>query len=390
MKSTGQRFLIDASTAQIGGGVTYVLNVLPQLARLAPDDRFRVLLRSQDMAGSLSTPSNLEVTLLDPASVASRLRFLLHEGPRLAASWRADLYFSASESAPPRLSCPSIASFRNPNIVDRKGHGWPLPERMRLGLLRQLARLSAQRCERVLFVSEDSARWMGDDLGVPGWKRTVIHHGIDWDAKEVQASPKRHARPHILTVSSIYRYKNFVRLIEAYARFAGRVRDVPDLVIVGDDRDPAYARRMERARRATGVLAGKIHIVGAVPYAEVRSYYDDASLFVFPSYLETFGHPLLEAMASGTPLVAADIPVFREIAGDAALFADPFSSEALADAIEKVLSSEALRRELIDRGGARVREFPWSRSAERHLALFREVAGPRETLPSGNRSAKLD
>jgi glycosyltransferase involved in cell wall biosynthesis len=134
---------------------------------------------------------------------------------------------------------------------------------------------------------------------------------------------------------------------------------------------------MEQARRATGELAERIHILGEVPYADVRAYYANADLFVFPSYLETFGHPLLEAMASGLPVVAADIPVFREIGGDAAFYADPHKTDAIASAMEEALYVPRAREALRRRGLERVQHFTWERTAGRLSALLDEVIAER-------------
>jgi glycosyltransferase involved in cell wall biosynthesis len=310
--------------------------------------------------------------MLGPVGRIARLRHILLDAPRIAQQWGADLYFSVAELVPPWLPCPSVASFRNPNVVDRKRHHWYLRQKVRLGTLHSVARLSGRLARRILFVSHDSARWMGDDLRIPEDKRVVIHHGIDLDAWRKPAERVFHDRPYILSVSSVYRYKNYVRLIEAWAELARRVPDAPDLLIIGDDQDAPYSLLMEQAHAATGDLAERIHILGAIPYARVRGYYAGAEMFVFPSYLETFGHPLLEAMACRLPLVAADIPVFREIAGDAALYADPYDSTAIADAMQRALDP-VVRRGLLERGEACVRHFSWGRSAETHLALFRSL-----------------
>ena len=235
---------------------------------------------------------------------------------------------------------------------------------MRLRVLRELSRLSARVANRILFVSDDSAHWIGDSLGLSPWKRVVVHHGVD--AARWAAAPKHpvHPWPYILSVSTIYRYKNFVKLIEAYALLAKQRRDIPDLVIVGDDQDPEYAQKMNAARAATRSLAEQIHILGEVPYTDMPSWYAGAELFVFPSHLETFGHPLLEAMASDVPVVAADVPVFHEIGGDAAFYADPHSAPALANAMHDALFVAPAREMLIKRGRERVREFSWDRSAQ--------------------------
>ena len=189
-------------------------------------------------------------------------------------------------------------------------------------------------------------------------------------------------------MSSIYRHKNFVKLIEAYALMARNRRDVPDLVIVGDVQDREYARKMEAARAASRSLAEHIHILGEVPYADVPAWYAGAELFVFPSYLETFGHPLLEAMASDVPVVAADIPAFREIGGDAAFYADPHSAQALSGAMEDALFVAAAREMLIKRGRERVREFSWERSAERLVTLFNEVHATSQAAERRTREAR--
>ena len=369
----GMRVLIDGTMARGGGGHTYLVNILPRLAALASDHQLRVLVRSERLAAAIRPAPNLEVDLLPEVGLPGRLRFTFREAARVARAWNADLYFSAGETTPWASPCPTIASFRNPNVFAAIDQGWSQRDRLRLRALRELSRLSARACDRILFVSEDSAGWIGDAIGLAPQKRAVIHHGIDPAAWAATPKQPVHPWPYIVSVSSIYRYKNFVKLIEAYALLAKRRRDVPDLVIIGDDQDPEYARKMEAARAATHSLAEHIHLLGEVPYADIPAWYAGAELFVFPSYLETFGHPLLEAMASDIPVVAADIPVFREIGGDAAFYADPHSAPALAGAMEDALFVELAREMLIKRGRERVREFSWERSAERLITLFSEV-----------------
>jgi len=375
---TARRILIDATMARNGGGFTYLVNLLPQLLEGAGDRRFRVLLRSPELRDALPTAPELELVLLPEVGLPGRLRFTYTQAAGEARRCQADLYFAAGDLVPLRAPCPMIASFRNPNVFTELDQGWYAYQVFRLGTLRRLARLAGRACRRILFVSEDSARWIGDRIGLPPAKRAVIHHGID--PARFAGAPARplHARPYVLSVSTIYRYKNFVRLIEAWTELARRRPEIPDLVIVGDDMDPDYSAKMRAARQAAGALAERIRLVGAVPYDEVAAWYAGARLFAFPSYLETFGHPLLEAMAADVPVLAGDIPVSREIAGDAALYADPRDSRAWSQALEQVLCDESLSGALRARGRARLARFTWRASAEAHLALFDEVAAEGE------------
>lgn len=389
MNPAGRKYLIDASTIRGGGGFTHLVNVIPELARMAPRDTFRVICCDKRIPAALPELANLEVDYLGELRLRDRVRFKYRGVARRAAEWGADLYFSCGEMAPLSAPCPMVAAFQNPNVFDL-GASYKLSwkQQLRLRLLNVAARVSARRCERVLFVSEDSARWMGDAAGLPMEKRVAIAHGIDparWRRPE-REQRESHERPYILSVSSIYPYKNYLRLIEAYAELAESHPGVPDLVIVGDNQDDDYLARMQAAREATGELAEQIHIVGEVSYDEIHRWYHGASLFVFPSYLETFGIPMLEAMAAGLPIVAADTPVFREIAADAAFYADPFDAHAFADAMSEVLFRPGAAAALAKRGTERLREFTWRRSASRLLALFRSVLAHEASAPQPARA----
>jgi glycosyltransferase involved in cell wall biosynthesis len=373
---SGNRYFIDASMIRGGGGFTHLVNVMPELARMAPEDTFRVVCGDERVLSALPKLPNLEVEYLGEMRLRDRVRFTYSEASRRAAEWGADLYFSASEMTPLVAPCPMVAAFQNPNVFDL-GANYKLPwkQHLRLRILNTIARISARLCERVVFVSEDSANWMGEAAGLPEEKRTPIVHGIDTDLwrKPAAATNASHQRPYILSVSSIYPYKNYVRLIEAYALMAKTRSDIPDLVIVGDNQDDDYLARMEEAREATGELAEQIHIIGEVPYSEIQSWYHGAELFVFPSHLETFGIPMIEAMAADLPIVAADIPVFREIAEDAAFYVDPFEPASIASGMDAALFQADAAETLVKRGRERLKEFTWDRTALKLLNVFRSV-----------------
>jgi glycosyltransferase involved in cell wall biosynthesis len=370
---SGRRFILDGSMVWGGGGFTFLTRIVPWLARLAPDDSFRIFVRNPRCLELIPELPNVELELLQGTGFLERFRFTYLRAPRIARSWGADLYFSFGDYAPLWSPCPVIASCQNPNVFTELDQGWVWYDVLRLRILRTLAGLSARRCARILFVSQDSARWMGDAIGLAEGKRLWLHHGLDLEEWRPVSSAASEDEGHILSVSSVYRYKNYLRLMEAYALLVRRELPVPDLVIVGDDQDTEYWIQMKELKVKLGEIGERIHFVEGVPYAEIRDHYAAARLFVFPSYLETFGIPLIEALASELPVVASDIPVFREIAGEAPCYVDPHDTEAIAAGIEKLLFDQDARRSHALASRERAREFSWERSARKLLATFDSV-----------------
>jgi len=114
--------------------------------------------------------------------------------------------------------------------------------------------------------------------------------------------------------------------------------------------------------------------VGYVSDEELASLYSNASLFVYPSIYEGFGIPPLEAMSLGCPVILSDIPVFREIFGDAACYADPGETESISDAMVHVLTHDDYRQQLYERGAERAKLYSWEQSARKLLAIINSSA----------------
>ena len=174
-----RRILIDGSMAAGGGGYTYLVNMLPTLATLAPGASFLVLVRNAKLVEAIEPRPNVEIRVLPESRWVGRIAFLLFQASRIAHQWGAELYFSVGEYAPLRVSCPVVVCLRNPNVFTSIDFGWGLYQRFRLATLRRLATFAAERAARVVFVSHDSASWMGDAAGIPPARRAVIHHGSD-------------------------------------------------------------------------------------------------------------------------------------------------------------------------------------------------------------------
>ena len=180
--------------------------------------------------------------------------------------------------------------------------------------------------------------------------------------------------PFVLFVSSLWPYKNCAGLLRAFAA-ARRELGGRQLVVVGPGRDVEYVAQLRALADELGI-AGDVVWVGGVPLEETVHFYRAADVLVYPSFNETFGLPLLEAMASACPVVTSNVSAMPETAGGAALLADPDDPESIAGAILQACGQQADR--LRAAGPARAAKFSWAVTAERTLAVYREVYAGRK------------
>jgi glycosyltransferase involved in cell wall biosynthesis len=213
-------------------------------------------------------------------------------------------------------------------------------------------------------------------------KTTVIHNGTDPGFKPLDPgealrrtrSIEPDGRGLVVVIGNGSPHKNHCRAVEAYMRAFGE-RDDMRLVLVR--RFLRRDRPMEVLLRRADVRKRVIH-TPFLPQEALHALVCRARIFFFPSWVEGFGLPILEAMACRTPVVTSNISAPAEVAGDAALLADPFDVEALAAALRRADGDEALRAELMARGEERVRAFTWDKSARRTLEIYRAVAEGRK------------
>jgi len=262
------------------------------------------------------------------------------------------LCFSGSAPFFARNCIPTIhdaAVFLQPHAYSRKFVAW----------YRMLFRRLSRRSPFILTVSKSAASDLAQFL--PGSEFRIVYNAAE---HIVQIGPdksilKQHqllGRRYILAVGSLNPTKNFNVLIQAY-RKAGFDANVP-LVIVGAVNGSVF--------NGSGVSTVDESIIwaGGVSDAQLRTLYENATLFAFPSLYEGFGIPPLESMTCGCPVVASSASSIPEICGDAALYFPPLDIAAVAASLQRVLNDEALRQELISKGYQRSECFSWQHSAE--------------------------
>lgn len=209
------------------------------------------------------------------------------------------------------------------------------------------------RAAKIFTVSEFTRKQIISWAGVQEDKVLNVGCGVD-DAYHPGRETYGLPCPYLLCVSNRKEHKNEIPLVEAFAR--AKIDDNIHLVFTGAA-EANLMRRIDQHR-----LSDRVLFLGVVPEGKLPSLYRGAIALVFPSLYEGFGLPVLEAMASGTPVVTSNVTAIPEIAGDAALLVDPTCVEDIADAIEQILEDRTSRERLRDRGLKRAAMFSWART----------------------------
>ncbi len=236
---------------------------------------------------------------------------------------------------------------------------------------------SARAADAIIINSESLRTEIGQYLEVDDGKFKLIYEAVDHDLfKPGDAGTARAhvasygvTKPYVLVVSSLWPYKNCEGLIRAFALIRPELED-RQLVIVGAGRDEKYTASLRSLAAELGI-ADDVVFTGGVPLEETVRFYQAADAFVYPSHSETFGLPILEAMACACPVVTSDVSAMPEIAGGAAVLSDPTQPESIGQAILEAVGPG--RDRLRDQGLRRAGEFTWGATAASTLDVYREV-----------------
>ncbi len=335
---TAPLVVVDADVLgrQRTGDETYVENLLSRLPQLAAGEfRFAALTRRPDLVPEGVEAVHVPARLQEARMLYAVPRALKRLGAALAHFQHA---LPISRPCPAVVTVHDLSFERDPSVM-RAWH--------RL-VFRVAVPYAVRHAARILAVSERTKRDLIDLYGVDPERIAVTRHGVD----PAFSPGEEHGDSYLLLVGAVQRRKNPLAAADAAAELGMR------LVVVGPSRDPALVHALER--RGADVR-------GYVSKDELVALYRGAAALVMPSRYEGFGLPVVEAMATGTPVVAAPDAALQEVAEDAAVFAEPGQ---LAEGVRKALAE---RDRLVAAGLRRAAEFSWDEAARRTLQVYREV-----------------
>lgn len=367
-------FLIPSA---VGGSETVLRHLIQNLTDLESRDDFFIFVGNEARGSFINLPRNLYEIAIPVPSRFRPFRLVWEQLilPLQCARYRIDLLHSAGYTAPLAVGCRSVVT-----IFDLNYHFHPEDfSKSQLHVYRLLIPAVAKRVDMIVTLSQNSKRDLVKVLRVPENKIVVIPGAASqsfgdrtYVEDEIQACLRKYGVEggFIMGVAASHPHKNLPMLVGAL----GLLKDQGDfpyrLLLAGF---PGRGQRSLLAAIERLDLAQDVVVTGWIPGRDLALLYHAARAFVMPSLYEGFGLPVLESMASGTPVVASNLGALAEVVGDGGLLVDPTSKEQIAAAIRAAAANGAFREGLIARGLSRASQFSWKTHAENVLRLYRQL-----------------
>ncbi len=338
----------DVLGRQRTGDETYVRELLSELGRSDSGLRIGAVTRRSGLV-----PPGIDPIELPVRSQAVRLAWQLPRIVKQISTRLAHFHYII----PPTYRGRSVVTVHDlsfvvlPELEDRFD-GWAL---------RRLVPQSIKRAGRVFTVSEWTKQDLVDRYNLSPHKIVVTPNGVDPRYQPEGKRPDRH--PYLLFVGALRPRKDPLCALRAFVQMPGKL----DLVMIGPDKGlGGQVRRFVEEHK----LEGRVEVLGHVPFEQLVSYYRGAECLMLPTRYEGFGLPVVEAMASGTPVVTTTAGAIPEVAGGAAILVPPADPDALAEGVMTALDDSP---RLISAGLERAKCYSWSESARRTLDAYLEL-----------------
>lgn len=364
---------IDARKIQDFGIGTYVRNLIRSLAAIDAENRYVLLAKPGDREGLLNLPENFQVVL--ESSPVYSLRELA------ALSWqlyrrKLDLYHSTHYVLPAWVGSKVVVTIHD---IIHLLYPEFLPSNLAFLYAQRMIRRSLHRGDRVIAVSHNTKNDLMHHFEVDSRKIEVIHNGVEdvfrhrLPAEDLQRWLRDLgvAQPYLLFVGNPAKpHKNLDTVVQAYARARRMAQFDAPLICVGSRQGSEFKIRQRAEYLGIG---DKVRLLGHVAQEALPAIYQGASLFLYPTLYEGFGLPVIEAMASGVPVITSNTSALKEIAEGYAHLVDPLDLDGMAKAIAHLMGNSETREKLARLGERRAEDFDWERTARRTLDVYLSV-----------------
>ncbi len=343
----------------LGGMRHFMQTLVGGLPETGPEHDFQLFTPAwADQFDSLDARNLVVVPdLRAPRNRVARVAYEQLMLPRRIAQRRLSVWLGTCNTLPLRAACRQVLIVQSLQFLSHAESY----ERARRWYQALLLRLSLQRADAIVTFSQASKHRIVELFATDPRRIHVIHHGLRFSRATPVGNREERERvfsitggEYVLSVSAFYPYKNLSRLIEAFARLKPAIKH--KLVLIGAPTRFLTAERLMAIARQHGVEKDVLFL-GSMPGEDLPRFYRSATVLAMPSLEETFGYPVLEAMAFGCPVVTSNLSSMPEIVGGAGVLVDPYGVESIARGLHRVVSDSALRQEMAQAGVARARPF---------------------------------
>lgn len=353
------------------GSRTHVLELFSEVIRISPDMQFFIFLENTDFLKKFSTvfsAPNVELIRMPHVNPIMRLCWQL---PMLQAKYKLNILHTQYILPAPGFYAGVVTI--HDVLFESHPQYFPFLFRLRSNIL---MRLSALFSRHIFTVSEFSRAEIMSRYKTPQHKISVIYNGFEKsrfyagdDGQEIVEKRGLISKGYLLSVGRLEPRKNYLTLIRSYARLL----DVKlPLVIIGQPHF-GFDEVFQTIRKLN--LENRIIVLSDIQDHELPAFYRHAKLFIYPTWAEGFGMPLLEAMASGVPVISSNTTSIPEVVGDAGILVDPNDFLALGNVIQRLLSDNQLYQEIKEKGFQRVKLFTWHESAQIVRKVYESIYG---------------
>jgi glycosyltransferase involved in cell wall biosynthesis len=372
--------LVSFSESYHNSGISrYTHRLVAGLSQGDDDNHYIVFVNARDRGGAADLNSDrMQVVANQWPTVHPAQRVMWEQValPALLRRMRVDVFHAPANVLPMRVPCASVLTIHDLSFVHYPQFFRP----SRRIYQRTFTSRSARAATRVIAVSQSTRSDLIAHFGIDPARIRVVYPAIESryqpvaDPARLAAFRHEHALPErfLLYLGNLEPRKNVEGLVEAYARLRADAPDTPPLVVAGG-KGWFYETLFARVR--TLGLERSVTFAGYVRDEEQPLWYAAAELFIYPSFFEGFGLPVVEAMACGTPVITSNVSSLPEVAGDVAVQVDPHDSAALAHAMRRLLQDDQTRYRLAAEGPSWARQFSTERTVRGCRDVYAEAAG---------------